>query len=92
MTTKSTIVDAIVAQTGLKKKDAEAAATTFIAALEGALASGDRIQLTGFGTFEVKERAARTGRNPHTGEEITIPASKHVSFTAGKSLKESVNK
>ena len=88
MTTKTALIDAVAAKTGLKKKEAEAAVNETIAAIGEALASGEKVQLTGFGTFEIKDRAERTGRNPHTGEEIKIAASKHVSFTAGKGPQE----
>ena len=89
---KNQLVDFIAKDTGLKKKDAEAAVISFVSAVESALAKGDKVQLVGFGTFEVKERAARLGRNPATGTAMTIPASKHLSFTAGKSLKDALNK
>lgn len=92
MITKSNIVEAVAAKAGLKKKDSEAAVNETIAAIAAALANGEKVQITGFGAFEVKERAARTGRNPQSGENIEIPASKRVSFSAGKNLKESVNK
>ena len=88
---KTQLIEAVVAKTNLKKKDAEAAVNAFTAAIEEALKAGDKVQLVGFGTFEVKERAAREGRNPKTGEKITIAASKHPAFTAGKALKDSVN-
>lgn len=90
--TKANIVEAIVAKTGLKKKDAEAAAAVVFDSIKDALVAGDKVQLIGFGTFAVKERAARTGRNPATGATITIAASKSVGFTAGKALKDAVNK
>lgn len=90
--TKANIVEIVVAKTGLKKKDAEAAVGTVFASIAEALEKGDKVQLIGFGTFDVKGRAARTGRNPQTGKEITIPASKGVHFTAGKALKDAVNK
>ena len=89
--TKANIVDAIVAKTGLKKKDAEAAVAVVFESVKDALVAGDKVQLVGFGTFDVKERAAREGRNPKTGEKITINASKAPAFTAGKALKDSVN-
>lgn len=89
---KTQLVDAIAKETNLKKKDAEAAANAFIAAIEDSLKKGDKVQLVGFGTFEVKTRAARQGRNPATGAAMTIPASKHISFAAGKTLKDAINK
>ena len=92
MITKSNLVESVAAATGLKKKDSEAAVAETIAAISAALAAGEKVQLTGFGTFEVKERPARTGRNPQNGKAIKISASKRVAFSAGKNLKESVNK
>lgn len=89
---KTQIIDAVAEKTGMKKKEADAAVNAFLAAVEEALAAGDKVQLVGFGTFETKERAARIGRNPKTKESIQIEASKHPAFTAGKALKESVNK
>lgn len=90
--TKSQLIDNVAQKTGLKKKEAEASVNAFIESLEEALVKGEKVQLVGFGTFEVKERAARTGRNPQTKKTITIPASKHLSFTAGKSIKDTLNK
>ena len=90
--TKANIVEAVVAKTGLKKKDAEAAVVVVFDSVKDALVAGDKVQLVGFGTFAVKERAARSGRNPATGETITIAASKSVGFAAGKALKDAVNK
>ena len=88
---KTELVSAMAEKTGLSKKDAEAAlkASTDVVAEE--LKKGEKIQLVGFGTFEVSERAARTGRNPQTGAEMTIPASKSPKFKAGKALKDLVN-
>lgn len=91
MMTKANIVDAVVAKTGLKKKDSEAAVNAVLDSVVDALKAGDKVQLIGFGTFDVKTRAARTGRNPRTGETITIAASKNVGFSAGKALKDSIN-
>lgn len=88
---KTQFIDAIVEKSGLKKKEAEAALNAMTDVIVEALKAGDKIQLVGFGTFEVKERAAREGRNPKTGETIKIAASKHPAFTAGKALKDSVN-
>lgn len=90
--TKANIVEAVVAKTGLKKNDAEAAVAVVFDSVKDALVAGDKVQLIGFGTFAVKERAARSGRNPATGETITIAASKSVGFAAGKALKDAVNK
>ena len=92
MTTKTNIIDSVVKKTGLKKKDAEAAVTAFIEAVEESLIANEKVQLVGFGTFEVKDRAARNARNPRTGETIVVGPSKHVSFSAGKALKDSVSK
>ncbi|KMT22048.1 HU family DNA-binding protein [Clostridium cylindrosporum] len=88
---KADLVTSMANKSGLTKKDAEKALKSFIESIEEALTSGDKVQLVGFGTFEVKERAERKGRNPKTKEEITIPASKVPAFKAGKELKEKVN-
>ena len=88
---KTELVAAMAEKAGLSKKDAEAALKAFTDAVAEELKKGGKIQLVGFGTFEVSERAARTGRNPQTKEEITIPASKAPKFKAGKALKDSVN-
>lgn len=87
---KTQLIDVVATKTGLKKKEAEAAVNATTEAIAEALKAGDKVQLIGFGTFEVKERAAREGRNPKTGETITIAASKHPVFAAGKALKDSV--
>ena len=89
---KTEFIAAVAAKEGLEKKTAEKAVNAVIACVGDALAAGDKIQIAGFGTFEVKERAERTGINPATRQPITIPASKHLSFTAGKTLKETLNK
>lgn len=88
---KTELVAAIAEKTDLSKKDAEAALKAFTEVIAEALKKGDKVQLVGFGTFEVSERAARTGRNPQTGEEMEIPASKAPKFKAGKALKDMVN-
>ena len=88
---KTELVAAVAEQAGLSKKDAEAAVKAFTDVVAEALKAGDRIQLVGFGTFEVSERAAREGRNPRTGETMTIEASKTPKFKAGKALKDLVN-
>lgn len=88
---KSELVAAMAEQTGISKKDAEAALKAFTDIIGEELKKGNKIQLVGFGTFEVSERAARTGRNPQTGEEMTIAASKAPKFKAGKALKDLVN-
>lgn len=89
---KSELIAAIAAKTGETKKDAEATLNAFIDVVTSALVKGDKVQLVGFGSFEVRKRAARKGRNPQTKEEIKIPASKAPVFKAGKALKELVNK
>lgn len=88
---KSELVAQIAEQAGLQKKDAEKALAAFTDIVADALKKGDKVQLVGFGTFEVTERAARTGRNPQTKKEIKIPASKAPKFKAGKALKDIVN-
>ena len=88
---KTELVAAVAEQAGLSKKDAEAAIKAFTDVVAEALKAGDKIQLVGFGTFEVSERAAREGRNPRTGETMTIEASKTPKFKAGKALKDLVN-
>ena len=88
---KTQLIDVVATKTGLKKKDAEAAVNAMNEAIAEALAAGDKVQLIGFGTYEVKERAAREGRNPKTGETIQVPASKKPAFTASKVLKDQVN-
>ena len=89
--TKTDLVNVVAAETNLKKKDAEVAINAALEAIVGALKDGDKVQLIGFGTFEVKDVAAREGRNPQTGETIKIAASKKPSFSASKALKDSVN-
>ena len=88
--TKVELVSAVAEKTGLSKKDTEAAVNATIEAIAACLASGDKVQLVGFGAFEVKSRAARIGRNPKTKETIQIPASKVPVFKAGKALKDTV--
>ncbi len=90
--TKSQIIDEVAKKTGLKKKDAEAAVSAVISSVTDALVAGEKVQLVGFGTFEIKERASRTGINPYTKKTMEIPASKRLSFTAGKSMKALINK
>ena len=89
---KSDLVAAIAAKTGDTKKGAEDSLNAFVSVVTDALAKGDKVQLVGFGSFEVRKRAARKGRNPQTKEEIKIPASKAPVFKAGKALKDLVNK
>lgn len=88
---KTELVAAIADKAGLQKKDAEKALVAFTEVVTETLKNGDKIQLVGFGTFEVSERAARTGRNPQTGEEMIIAASKAPKFKAGKALKDQLN-
>lgn len=87
---KSELINAAAEAAGLSKKDTEAALGAILDTITDALKQGDKVQLVGFGGFEVKSRAARKGRNPKTKEEITIPASKVPVFKAGKALKDSV--
>ena len=88
---KAELVAAIAAKTGDTKKGAEASVNAFVEVITDALAKGDKVQLVGFGSFEVRKRAARKGRNPQTKEEIKIPASKAPVFKAGKALKDAIN-
>ena len=88
---KTELTAALAEKTGFGKKDAEKALNAFVDVVAEALAEGNRVQIVGFGSFEVKERPARVARNPRTGEEITIEASKAPVFKAGKALKDSVN-
>ena len=88
---KTELVANVAEKAGLTKKDAEKAVGAVFESIEEALVEGDKIQLIGFGTFEVKDRAARTGRNPQTGKEIKIAASRNPVFKAGKALKDAVN-
>ncbi|MDD5793748.1 HU family DNA-binding protein [Clostridium sp. HCP1S3_B4] len=89
---KSELITTMSEKSNLTKKDAEAALKAFVESVEEALENGEKVQLVGFGTFETRERAARTGRNPRTKEEIQIPASTVPVFKAGKEFKEKVNK
>ena len=88
----SDLIAAMAAKTGSTKKDAEATLNAFVDVVTESLVKGDKVQLVGFGSFEVRKRAARKGRNPQTKEEIKIPASKAPVFKAGKALKDLVNK
>ncbi len=88
---KTELVAAIAAKTELSKKDSEKALKAFIEAVTETLAKGGKVQLVGFGTYEVVDRPARTGKNPQTGKAIKIAASKAPKFKAGKALKETVN-
>ena len=89
---KSDLIAAMAAKTGSTKKSAEASLEAFVSAVTESLKKGEKVQLVGFGSFEVRKRAARKGRNPQTKEEIKIPASKAPVFKAGKALKDLVNK
>ena len=88
---KSELIDAIAADAGLSKADAGKALDATLSAVTGSLRKGDAVSLVGFGTFQVKSRAARTGRNPQTGATIQIAAAKVPGFKAGKALKDAVN-
>ena len=87
---KTDLINAVAANANLNKKQAEAAVNAFTAAVADSLKKSEKVQLIGFGTFEVRERAARTGRNPKTGASITIAASKVPAFVAGKGLKDAI--
>ncbi|MDY3032262.1 MAG: HU family DNA-binding protein [Clostridia bacterium] len=89
---KSELIAAVAQSAELSKKDAEAAVAAVTETITKALCEGDKVQLVGFGTFEVRTRDARTGKNPRTGEVIEIAATKVAAFKAGKALKEVVNK
>ena len=90
--TKQELITNVANGAELTKKDAEKAVNAVFTAITETLSAGDKLQIVGFGTFEVRERAARKGRNPQTGAEIEIAASKAPAFKAGKALKEAVNK
>ncbi len=85
--TKAELVHAVAKKTGGKKKDAEAAVEALFEAMTEALQAGEKVTVAGFGSFNVKERAGHIGRNPYTGEEMNVPASRRVTFTPGKNLK-----
>lgn len=89
---KAELIAAIVEKTEIKKVDAEKALKAFTEVVTEELKAGNKVQLVGFGTFEVAQREARTGRNPQTGEEMEIPASLSPKFKAGKALKDEINK
>ncbi|MBR6184710.1 MAG: HU family DNA-binding protein [Clostridia bacterium] len=88
---KSELIVALAQKAELSKKDAEKAVNAFVEVVTETLKAGDKVQLVGFGTFESKARPARTARNPRTGEEIKIAASKTAAFKVGKGLKDSIN-
>lgn len=87
---KTDLVNAVAESTGFTKKDAEKAVSAVIDGITDALKAGDKVQLVGFGTFEVRNRAEKQGHNPRTGEPMTVPASKLPAFKAGKALKDAV--
>lgn len=86
--TKTQLISSLAQRTGMKHKDAEIAFGGMIDLLIETLAKGEKVQLPGFGTFTVKERAPRTARNPHTGETVAVPATRYLSFSVGKTMKE----
>jgi DNA-binding protein HU-beta len=88
---KTQLVDVVAKAAGMKKKEAEVAVEAVFDAIADALADGDKVQIIGFGTFEAKEQAEREGRNPLTGEKITIAACKRPAFAASQALKDKVN-
>jgi len=88
---KAELIEAVVAKTGASKKDADAIVKATFDAIAEAMTKGDKVSLIGFGTFEVRERAAREGKNPQTGAKIKIAACKAPAFKAGKALKDAVN-
>lgn len=87
---KTELIAAVAEKAGLSKKNAEVAVSAVIDSIVGGLKAGEKVSLLGFGTFEVRQRAARTGKNPQTGAAIKIPASKVPAFKAGKALKDAV--
>ena len=89
---KTELIAAVAEKAGMSKKDSEKAVNAVFESITTALTEGDKVQLVGFGTFEVKERGARVGRNPRTKEEIEIPASRVPAFKVGKALKDAVAK
>ncbi|AEJ38420.1 histone family protein DNA-binding protein [Sulfobacillus acidophilus TPY] len=89
---KAELISEVAERAGMTKKDAERAVNAVVESIEAALTKGDRVSLVGFGTFEVRERAARVGRNPRTGATLEISSSRVPAFKAGKALKESVAK
>jgi len=88
---KSELIDVVAASADISKTEATRAVDAMLDSITGALKNGDQVTLVGFGTFSIKQRAARTGRNPRTGEAIAIKAAKIPTFKAGKALKDSVN-
>ena len=90
--TKTDLINAVAAKAEVSKKDADKAVSAVLSAISDSLIAGEKVQLVGFGTFEVRDRAAREGKNPATGEKITIAATKVPAFKAGKALKDAVAK
>ena len=88
---KTELIKNVAQNAEISQKEATVVVQTVVESITNALAAGEKVQLIGFGTFEVRERAARTGRNPQTGEEIEIPATKNPAFKPGKQLKDAVN-
>ncbi len=88
---KTDLISEVAVRTGMTKKDIEKVVNALFSTIEGTLKTGDKVQLIGFGTFEVRDRQARKGRNPQTGEEISIPAARVPAFKAGKALKDAVD-
>ena len=88
---KTELIAAVAEKAGISKKDADAAVNTTLDTIVEMVAAGDKVQLVGFGTFDPRERSAKTGKNPRTGESIEIPASKIPAFKAGKAFKDIVN-
>ena len=88
---KTQLIQKIVENSTMNKKEAEAALNAVVASISDAVAAGEKVQISGFGSFDVKERDARTGRNPKTGEAVEIAASKRIVFTAAQSLKDKIN-
>ena len=89
---KTELITAVAEKAGMSKKDADAAVSTVLDTIVNTVAAGEKVQLVGFGTFEPRTRCAKTGKNPRTGETISIPASKIPAFKAGKAFKDTVNK
>ena len=87
---KTELINAVAETSGLTKKDSEVALNAILDTIQDAMKNGDKVQLVGFGSFEVKERAARTGRNPRTKETVEIPASKAPVFKAGQAFKDAI--
>ena len=88
---KADLISQVAEKTEMTKKDVEKTVSAFLATIEEALSKGEKVQLVGFGTFEIRERAARKGRNPQTGEEISIAAARVPVFKAGKALRDAVS-